>query len=84
MSANTQSLEIEDIEQFEEGIDVARANKSGWAYSFAENVSAEEYARRQGVQPVNNIALLYGSGEPEDWQGFDEALEAWRTQSAAI
>src|SRR6267378_761462 len=23
--------------------------------------------------------VLYGPGEPEDWQGFDEALASWRT-----
>jgi hypothetical protein len=52
-----------------------------WRYSFWENISAEEYANRQGVRPVEDIQSLYGSGEqPEDWAGFDEALEHWRAQ----
>ena len=76
---NAQSLEIEDIEHFEGGVNTEGPHQSGWSYGFAENLSAEEYARRQGIQPLTNIASLYGPGEPEDWQGFDEALAAWRT-----
>jgi hypothetical protein len=71
-------LEIADIERIEEPAGAAAAHETGWSYSFWENVSAEEYAQRQGVQPVTNIASLYGPGEPEDWLGFDEAVESWR------
>ena len=83
MSINT-SLEIADVERLEEPLDAGRPTKAGWGYGFWENLSAEEYARRQGVQPMTNIALLYGGGKPEDWQGFDEALESWRTEQAPI
>ncbi|MSU57492.1 MAG: hypothetical protein EXS35_04810 [Pedosphaera sp.] len=71
-------LEIADIEPIEEPAGAVSAHETGWSYSFWENLPAAEYARRQGVQPVTNIASLYGAGEPEDWQGFDEAVESWR------
>ena len=45
---------------------------------FWDNLSAEELAQRQGVQPVTDAAALYGGGDPADWEGFDEALEEWR------
>ena len=55
-----------------------------WKYGFWENISADEYAARQGVRPVEDVQALYGSGEePEDWAGFDEALEEWRAQNPA-
>lgn len=55
-----------------------------WRYGFWENISADEYAARQGVRPVEDVQVLYGSGEePEDWAGFDEALEEWRAQDPA-
>jgi hypothetical protein len=72
-------LEIADIERVEEAAG-AQMQETGWSYSFWENPSAEEYARRQGVQPVANIASLYGLAEPEDWEGFDAAVERWRAE----
>ncbi len=59
----------------------SRPQASTWTYGFWESPSAEEYARRQGVQPVTNIATLYGPGEPQDWEGFDEALERWHAET---
>ena len=47
---------------------------------FLDNLSAEELARRQGVQPVARVEDLYGHGDPADWDGFDEALAQWRAQ----
>lgn len=47
---------------------------------FWDNLSAEELARRQGVKPVESIEQLYGSGSPDDWEGFDAALEQWRSE----
>jgi hypothetical protein len=76
-------LEIADIERVDEPVGAEAAHESGWSYGFWENLSAAEYAQRQGVQPVTNIASLYGAGKPEDWQGFDEALETWRTEKEA-
>ena len=73
---SVQSLEIDDIEHFDGGVHTEGPHQSEWRYSFAKNLSADEYARRQGIQPLTNIASLYGPGEPEDWQGFDEALAA--------
>jgi hypothetical protein len=45
--------------------------------SFYENLSAAELARRQGVKKVSNLeALAWPS--PEDWDGFDAAVDEWR------
>jgi hypothetical protein len=46
---------------------------------FLGTLTAEEYAEMQGVRPVADTAILYGDFAPEDWEGFDEALESWRT-----
>ena len=47
---------------------------------FWDNLSAEELARRQGVKAVADVKALYGPpGDAEDWEGFDEALEQWRS-----
>lgn len=54
-----------------------------WAYNFWENLSAQEYAQRQGVGPVNDVTKLYGEGAVEDWEGFDAAVEQWRTEKPA-
>jgi hypothetical protein len=70
-----QYMEITDIEP----VDEKAFKETEWSYSFWENPTAEDYARRQGVQPVADAAELYGSGAPEDWEGFDEALQGWRT-----
>lgn len=48
---------------------------------FWDNLSAEDLAARQGVQPAKSVEELYGSGSPEDWDGFDEALEQWRSEA---
>ena len=50
---------------------------------FWENLSAEELARRQGVKPVARIEDLYGDGGPADWEGFEEAVEQWRSEHPA-
>ncbi len=84
ISVNKKSLEIEHVKSVKTPIGDVPANESEWNYGFAENPSAEEYARRQGVHPVNNIASLYGSGLQEDWEAFDEALEFWRRGPALI
>jgi hypothetical protein len=49
--------------------------------SFYDNLSAEELARRQGINPAESVEQLYGTGDPADWEGFDEALEEWRSPS---
>ena len=69
-----QYMEITDIEP----VDGKTFKETEWRYSFWENPTAEDYARRQGVQPVADAAELYGSGAPEDWEGFDEVLLEWR------
>jgi hypothetical protein len=74
-----QYLEVTDIEPVEDpGALKSTFEEPNWSYSFWENPSAEEYARRQGVEPLTDRATLYGSGDPRDWEGFDEALEEWR------
>lgn len=47
---------------------------------FWDNLSAEELAQRQGVKAVTTAEELYGCGNPADWEGFDEALEQWRSK----
>jgi hypothetical protein len=74
-------LEIADIERVDEPLGASAVQEAAWSYGFWENPSAEEYARRQGVQPVTEIASLYGSGEAQDWEGFDEALERWHADN---
>jgi hypothetical protein len=44
------------------------------------NLSAEQYAERQGGRPIEQAESLCGAGHADDWEGFDEALEDWRTQ----
>ena len=75
-------LEVSGIEvlSLPAGLGAGKA-ESLWEYEFWENLSAAEYARRQGVEPVNDVKKLYGSGVTEDWEGFNEALDQWRTEN---
>lgn len=57
--------------------------EAGWTYDFWESLTAVEYAQRQGVTPVTDTGILYGEFAPEDWEGFDEALESWRAEQRA-
>lgn len=52
--------------------------------SFYDKLSAEELARRQGVRPIASAEQLYGSGNAADWEGFDEALEQWRSPGTTM
>jgi len=45
---------------------------------FYSNLSADELARRQGVAPVADLELLAWPFSAEDWEGFEEAVDAWR------
>ncbi len=72
-------LELTDIERVEAPSDAMSVQEEGWTYDFWESLTAEEYARRQGVTPVADTAILYGEFAPDAWEGFDEALESWRT-----
>ena len=47
---------------------------------FFDNLSAEELARRQGVKPISDPAALAWPGDPSDWDGFEEAVEEWRSE----
>lgn len=54
-----------------------------WSYGYWENLSAEEYARRQGVRPVADFeAWLGGWPKEEKEDAFEKALEKWRSESA--
>lgn len=46
--------------------------------SFYDNLSTEELAGRQGVRPVTDSATLAWPYGPEDWDGFEEAVQEWR------
>jgi hypothetical protein len=75
-------MTIADIEQI--GAPAAGAlDEAGvaWTYDYWENLPAAEYARRQGVQPVNDFSVIFGAGAAEDWEGFDEAVELWRAEN---
>jgi hypothetical protein len=74
-------IELTDIDAIETSTGTVAEPESTWSYDFWENLSASEYATRQGVQPVRDIAALYGPGHAEDWEGFDEAVERWRTEN---
>ena len=46
--------------------------------SFYDNLTAEELARRQGVKPITDSSTLAWPYGPEDWEGFEEAVQEWR------
>ncbi len=50
---------------------------------FWENLPAAELARRQGAKPADRVEDLYGDGDPADWEGFEEAVEQWRSEHPA-
>jgi hypothetical protein len=75
-------LNITNIEQIDEPTASALAEGGAdWSYDYWENLPAAEYARRQGVQPVSDFSVLFGAGQAEDWEGFDEAVERWREEN---
>ena len=76
-SGEPQSLEITDTEPLEE----TASGSPEWSYAFWENLSAEQYAERQGGRPIEQAESLYGAGDADDWEGFDEALEVHRRPS---
>ena len=45
---------------------------------FWDNLSAEELARRQGVKPITDPSTLEWPFGPEDWEGFEKAVDEWR------
>lgn len=53
---------------------------SGMA-AFGTTSPPRNWPKRQGVSAVHDVSELYGKGDPEDCEGFDEALEEWRRTS---
>ena len=45
---------------------------------FWDNLTADELAKRQGVKPVADLSDLAWPFGPEDWEGFEEAVDEWR------
>lgn len=45
---------------------------------FWDNLTADELAKRQGVKPVADLSELAWPFGPEDWEGFEEAVDEWR------
>jgi len=75
-------LNIANIEQIDAPAASAMEDAgAAWSYDYWENLTAADYARRQGVQPVSDFSILFGAGVPEDWEGFDEAVERWHEES---
>lgn len=61
-SGEPQSLEIIDIEPLEE----TASGSPEWSCAFWENLSAEQYAERQGGRPIEQAGSLYGAGDADD------------------
>lgn len=47
---------------------------------FWQPMSALQQAEQQEVPAVTSPEALLGDGTEEEWQGFDEALETWRSE----
>jgi antitoxin (DNA-binding transcriptional repressor) of toxin-antitoxin stability system len=47
---------------------------------FRRPMTAQDHARQQGIRPVTRVEDFWGPGDEADWEGFDEALENWRTE----
>jgi hypothetical protein len=47
---------------------------------FFDNLSAEELACRQGVGPVTDLSKLAWPYGAADWEGFEEAVDQWRSE----
>jgi hypothetical protein len=45
---------------------------------FWDNLTADEFAGRQGVKPVADSSHLAWPFGPQDWEGFEEAVDEWR------
>lgn len=50
------------------------------AQDFWNDLTAEQYAALQRVPIIQRAVDLYGDGTVEEWEGFDEALEQWRSE----
>ena len=48
--------------------------------AFWQPVSARQQAVQQNTPAVTSPEALLGDGTEEEWQGFDEALERWRSE----
>lgn len=46
--------------------------------AFWDNLTAEEFAKRQEVKPIAGWSELAWPFAPEDWDGFEEAVDEWR------
>jgi hypothetical protein len=46
-----------------------------------DNLTAEELAERQNVTKVETIQNFRWPYGPEDWEGFEEAVQEWRQNS---
>jgi len=80
------SIVLHDIQRLEdreqEGTDLLPQGTPLPA-GFWQSLSIEELAQMQGVKPLDDIAMLYGTwpGEPDD--GFEEEIHKLRQQSLA-
>ncbi len=83
-SGEPHNLEITDIEPIEVTVECESSNSTvPWTYGFWENPTAEEYANRQGVKPIQDFSTIFGAGKDEDWDGFEDELKKWRTERTA-
>lgn len=68
---------VQAFQQLEGGLPALDPRYGG----FWDNLSAGELARRQCVEPVTKLSKLAWPYGPEDWQGFEEAVEQWRSEN---
>lgn len=50
------------------------------AQDFWHPLSARQQAELQKVPIIRNAEEFYGDGTASEWEGFDEALEQWRSE----
>jgi len=50
------------------------------AQEFWQPLTATQQAARQKVPIVHQAEEFYGDGTAAEWEGFDEALEQWRSE----
>lgn len=67
--------------------DEARAAAISRRYTCHECGRKGRHSKQnRGAQPICppcDFSRLFGSGRPEDWEGFDEAVEGWRESPVA-
>lgn len=59
---------------------VVEAVDDAWSQDVWHPLAVEEHAALQKTPIVGSVEELLGDGTAEEWEGFDEALERWRSE----